>query len=112
LIKTFQLVPRGLVFRLFADQDFHAPGEPALQTRGLADGTLLFEKDDVVRQKVLPVYTGMLVNRGRYFAAVNQHPYAIEAYRQALKLDPNLEVARQELDKSLKKTKAIDTKPN
>ncbi|MEN3368986.1 MAG: hypothetical protein V7609_1129 [Verrucomicrobiota bacterium] len=109
LIKKYQLVPRGLVFRLFEDQDYHAPGEPFLRTRGLADGTLSFEKDDVVRLKVLPVYTGMLVNRGRYLAAANQPAYAIEAYRQALKLDPDLEVARQELDKSLDKMRDAET---
>ena len=50
-----------------------------LQTRGLADGTLRFEKDDVVNLKILPVYTTMLINRGRYLAAFNQHERAIAA---------------------------------
>jgi tetratricopeptide (TPR) repeat protein len=109
LTKNYQLVPRGLVFRLFGDRDFHAPGEPFLQTRGLADGTLSFENDDVVRLKVLPVYTGMLVNRGRYLAAANLHRDAIDAYRQALKLDPDLAVAQQELAKSLKAVQAAET---
>lgn len=109
LIKTFQLVPRGLVFQLFADQEFHAPGEPFLQTRGLADGSLSFEKDDVVRLKVLPVYARMLFNRGRYLAAANQHNYAIDAYRQALKLDPDFEAARLELGKSLEKVREAET---
>jgi tetratricopeptide (TPR) repeat protein len=109
LIKTFQLVPRGLVFQLFADQDFHAPGQPGLQTRGLKDGTLSFEKDDVVKLKVLPVYTRMLFNRGRYLAAANQHSYAIDAYRQALKLDPDFETARLELGKSLEKVREAET---
>jgi tetratricopeptide (TPR) repeat protein len=109
LIKKYQLVPRGLVFQLFADQDFHAPGEPFLQTRGLADGTLSFEKDDVVRLKVLPVYTGMLVNRGRYLAAANQHDSAVDAFRQALKLDPELDLARRELAKSLDKMREGET---
>jgi tetratricopeptide (TPR) repeat protein len=109
LIKMYQLVPRGLVFRLFADQDFHAPGEPFLQTRGLADGTLSFEKDDVVRLKVFRVYTGMLVNRGRYLAAANQHGAAVDAFRQALKLDPDLDLARLELGKSLDKMREAET---
>lgn len=108
LVKKYQLVPTGLIFRVYADQDFHAPGELFLKTRGLADGTLSFEKDDVVRLKVLPVYTTMLFNRGRYLAAANQHGYAIDAFRQALKLDPDLEMARRELGKSLDKMREAE----
>ncbi|MEY2482582.1 MAG: hypothetical protein QOK24_1110 [Verrucomicrobiota bacterium] len=109
LTEKYQLVPTGLVFRLFADQGLHLPGELSLQTRGLADGTLLFEKDDVVRLKVLPVYAGMLGNRGRYLAAANKHRDAVDAFRQALKLDPNLDVARRELAKSLDKIREAET---
>ncbi|PZR72991.1 MAG: hypothetical protein DLM73_11840 [Chthoniobacterales bacterium] len=111
LTRSYQLVPRGLAFRIFADQNFHAPSAPPLQTRGLTDGTLFFEKDDVFKLKVLPVYIGMLVNRGRYLAAASQHEYAIAAFRQALSLDPNLETARQELAKSLSRMRETGTAP-
>ena len=66
--QTYQLVPQGLVFKLAGDPTFHDSRDVQLQTRGLADGTLRFEKDDVVSLKVLPVYTSMLQNRGRYLA--------------------------------------------
>jgi hypothetical protein len=95
LTQTYQLVPEGLVFNLATDQSFHDSPDPHLQTRGLADGTVRFEKDDVINLKVLPVYTSMLINRGRYLALFNQHERAIVAFRQALALDPSLAAARE-----------------
>ena len=67
---------------------FHDSPDPHLETRGLADGTVRFEKDDVVNLKVLPTYTSMLVNRGRYLASFNQHERAAAAFTRALALDP------------------------
>ena len=49
LNQNFQAVPRGLVFQLLRDRDFHDPGELHLQTRGLIDGTHRFDPDDVVK---------------------------------------------------------------
>ncbi|MFN2540845.1 MAG: DUF2723 domain-containing protein [Chthoniobacterales bacterium] len=100
LNRNYQAVPRGLVFDLFRDPDFHDPGRLLLQTRGLADGTIRFERHDVVNQKVLPVYTMMLVNRGRYLAHFNQNDRAVEAFSQALALDPNLDLALQGMRES------------
>jgi len=111
LISKYQLVPRGLVFRLFGDQTFHAPGEPALQTRGLADGTLRFENDDVVMLKIRPVYTKMLTSRGRYLAAAGQHDYAVTAFRQALLLDPAYAIAREGLSQSESKLRQASPPP-
>jgi hypothetical protein len=100
ITQNFQLVPQGLVFYLARDKSFHDLPDAHLQTRGLADGTLQFEKDDVVNLKVLPVYTTMLINRGRYLAAFNQHERAIALFRQALALDPGLAAAQQGLAES------------
>jgi hypothetical protein len=100
LTQNYQLVPHGLVFNLAGDQSFHDSRDLRLQTRGLADGTLRFEKDDVLNLKVLPVYTSMLINRGRYLAVFNQHDRAIAAFGQALALDPGLTAARQGLAES------------
>ena len=46
--QTYQLIPEGLVFYLASDQSFHDSPDPHLETRGLADGTVRFEKDDVI----------------------------------------------------------------
>ncbi len=94
LASAYQLVPQGLVFRLFPDRDFHEPGAVDVETRGLADGTLRFEADDVVRLKVFPVYVSMLYNRGRYLELHGRHAAAVAAYGQALALDPSFAPAQ------------------
>ena len=98
--QTYRLVPEGLVFYLGSDQSFHDSPDPHLETRGLADRTVRFEKDDVVNLKVLPTYTSMLVNRGRYLASFNQHERAAAAFARALALDPRLQVARDGFSES------------
>ena len=103
LTQNYQLVPQGLVFNLAGDQSFHDSPDLRLQTRGLTDGTVRFEKDDVINLKILPVFTSMLINRGRYLASFNQHERAIEAFRQALALDPGLAAAQQGLAESTAK---------
>src|SRR5207248_2420784 len=81
-----------LIFQLEEDRTFHDPGPLHLETRGLGDGTLKFEPDDVVTLKVFPAYKTMLVNRARYFSYFNQRERAIEAFTSALALDPKLEL--------------------
>jgi hypothetical protein len=103
ITQNYQLVPQGLVFNLTSDQTLHDSPDVRLQTRGLADGSLRFDKDDVVNLKVLPVYTTMLVNRGRYLAAFNQQERAAALFRQALALDPGLTAAQQGLAESTAK---------
>jgi len=103
ITQSYQLVPQGLVFNLATDQSFHDSPDPHLWTRGLADGTVRLADDDVVKLKVLPAYTSMLVNRGRYMALFNQHERAIPAFKEALALDPNLAAAQKGLAESTAK---------
>ena len=103
LTQKYQLVPQGLVFNLASDRSFHDLPDLHLQTRGLADGTVRFEKDDPVNLKVLPSYTTMLVNRGRYLEASKQHERAITAFREALALDPSVAAAQEGLAQSTAK---------
>jgi len=98
--QTYQLVPQGLVFNLTTDQSFHDSPESHLQMRGLADGTVRFEKDDVISGKILAAYTRMLINRGKYLVLYNQHERAILAFKEALALDPNLAEAWKGLAES------------
>ncbi len=101
--QNYQLVPQGLIFNLARDPSFHDSPDAHLQTRGLTDGTVRFESDDVINIKILPVYTSMLINRGRYLALFNQHERAIVAFKEALALDPSLAAAREGLAESTAK---------
>jgi hypothetical protein len=103
LNQKYQLVPQGLVFNLSEDRNFRDLPDVPLQTRGLADGMLRFEKDDVVKIKILPAYTRMLTNRGRYLELFNQHDRAATAFREALVIDPGLVPAQQGLADSTAK---------
>jgi tetratricopeptide (TPR) repeat protein len=105
LSQKYQLVPQGLVFNLADSQGFHDSPDVHLQTRGLAGGTLRFAKGDPVNVKVIPVYTNMLINRGRYLALFGQHERAMAAFEQALALNPDLALARQGLAESAAKTR-------
>ena len=100
LVSTYQLVPQGLVFQVMSERDFNQPSDAQIQTRGLADGTIKFGDDDVVTLKVFPVYVNMFYNRGRYLAVNGKHEQAIEAYKQALALNPRFAVAQQALNES------------
>jgi tetratricopeptide (TPR) repeat protein len=105
LNQKYQLVPQGLVFNLADDRGFHDTPDVKLQIRGLADGTQRFEKGDPVNVKVLPVYTNMLINRGRYLASFGQHERAVSAFEQALTLNPASALARQGLSESASKVR-------
>jgi tetratricopeptide (TPR) repeat protein len=103
ITQNYQLVPEGLVFNLTHDRSLHDLPDLHLETRGLADGTMRFEKADVVNVKVLPAYTRMLINRGRYLESFNEHERAVAAFKQALALDPSLSTAKQGLAESAAK---------
>src|SRR3984893_9442500 len=105
LSQKYQLVPQGLVFNLADGRGFHDSPDVHLQIRGLADGRLRFDKGDPVNVKVIPVYTNMLINRGRYLALFGQHERAIAAFEQALALKPDLALARQGLAESAAKAR-------
>jgi tetratricopeptide (TPR) repeat protein len=100
LISTHQLVPQGLVFQVTNDREFKQPTDLHMNTRGLADGTIKFGNDDVVTLKVFPVYVNMFYNRGRYLAVNGRHDQAIEAFKQALALNPGFALAQQALNES------------
>lgn len=96
-LAGYNRVPQGLVFQVTRQRGFIPPANPQLRMRGLFDGTIAFEPDDVVRLKVAPVYLNMLVNRGRYLAANGFGDQADALFRQALALDPSFTAASASL---------------
>lgn len=89
LNEKYKFIPQGLVFRIAKEALIPESQKSQINTRGLADGSLRFEEDDVVKKKVFPVYVSMFINNGRYWAMQSQHETAIEWFKEALVLDPN-----------------------
>ena len=102
LTKSYQLFPQGLIFQATEQRGFVEPSRRRLVTRGLTDGTIKFEDSDVVKLKVLPVYVTMFYNLGRYFAAGGKHQQAIDAFKQAIELQPGFSAAQQGITESLR----------
>lgn len=109
LTSAYQPVPRGLVFQLMRDRTASEPVEIELVTRGLNDGTLKFEKNDVINLKVLPVYVNMSLNHGIYLAAIGRREQAIGYFRQALALDPENSQARRLITENRNKLQQTDS---
>jgi hypothetical protein len=93
------LVPRGLVFELAKKRPEQAPPAVPLETRGLFDGSLRFEPDDVVSLKVKPVYLWMIAARGAWLAVAGDRAGAAAVFEEALALDPSFDPARAALDR-------------
>lgn len=100
LLEKYKIIPQGLIFRVSQEAVLDNYIKPQLNTRGLVDGTLKFEDDDVVKKKVLPVYVSMFINNGRYWTLQNQHETAIDWYKEALALEPNNQAAKNFLSAS------------
>ena len=94
------LVPRGLVFELTRTRPARLPDAVPLRMRGLFDGSIRFEPDDVVAVKVRPVYLAMIASRGAYLEAAGDHRAAAEAFAQALALEPTFIPARDALERN------------
>jgi len=93
------LVPRGLVFELARKRPDQMPAAVPLEMRGLFDGSLRFEPDDVVSVKVKPVYLGMIGARGAYLAVMGDRAGAQAELERTLALDPGFAPARAALDR-------------
>jgi hypothetical protein len=83
LAQHFSFVPQGLVLQLFRDSRFHQPASPPLRLRGLTDGAVRLERDDVVREEVLRPVLRMLTLRGLYFEAFDRPEQARKAFQEA-----------------------------
>ncbi|MEW6129684.1 MAG: DUF2723 domain-containing protein [Acidobacteriota bacterium] len=94
LNEKYKLIPQGLLFRVNQELTLPEKALSQLQTRGLNDGSLKFENDDVVKKKVFPVYVAMFINNSRYWAFQNRHDQAIEWLKKALELEPDNQFAK------------------
>jgi len=98
LQQKYELVPQGIVFRLVekgSAAGLIAP--PEIKIRGLGDGTLKFEDDDVAKRVLIPAYLTMLTNTGIYLGTKGEHGRAGSYFQQALAIDPTFDAAKKGL---------------
>jgi hypothetical protein len=95
--EKWDIVPRGLLIELVPGPKLGAKVTFApLQTRGVADGTIEYEADDVVPTEIVPAYRTIMLITGRYLALQKKFDDALLAYGAALKLDPaNASIERE-----------------
>ena len=91
------MVPRGVLIELVRGPKLGAEVKfTPLQMRGVADGTIEYEDDDVVPTEIVPAYRTILVITGRYLALQKKFDEALLAYHAALSLDPaNASIERE-----------------
>jgi hypothetical protein len=97
LLERYDVIPQGLVFRLLEKGSSAVITPPDTTIRGLNDGTMKYENDDVVMRSVIPAYTRMLTNTGLYLVSKDKEDAAAVKFRQALSLDPTFELAKSGL---------------
>ena len=97
IAEKWDVAPRGVLIevvpgpKLGSDVKF-----TQLQMRGVADGTIEYEDDDVVPTEIVPAYRTILVITGRYLALQKKFDEALRAYHAALDLDPaNASIERE-----------------
>lgn len=100
LIENYQITPQGLVFLVSEKSAPIKFAEPQIVTRGINDGTLKFDTDDVVKKKIIPVYLNMAMSSGLFFASQGSQEKAILYFKQALAIDPTFEPAKKALAES------------
>jgi hypothetical protein len=99
IMSAWSLVPNGLVLELTDRPPEGNPPEPPSGERLLASRRA-FESDDVVEMKVVPVYAGMHMLRGRYQASRGRHDEAIRSYERALRIRPGFAPALAAIEES------------
>jgi Protein O-mannosyl-transferase TMEM260-like len=83
LSRRYNFVPQGLVLQLYGDRGFHDPAAPPLRLRGVTDRSVRLERDDVVREQVLPAMLRMLTLRAGYLQFFGRPERARAAFAEA-----------------------------
>lgn len=83
LARRYTFAPQGPVLRLFPDSRFHEPPMVPVRLRGVTDGGVRLERDDVVREKVLPAILRMLTLRALYLGYYGRRDAARKALAEA-----------------------------
>ena len=96
LAERWDIVPRGLLIELLPGHAFRDVHFTKLEMRGVADGSIAYDQDDVVPLEIVPAYRAIFVMTGRYLAILKKYDEAFRAYKAAFQIDPtNASVERE-----------------
>lgn len=91
------IVPRGIVMEVMAGHSIREVRPVPIVTRGLIDGTVRYDDDEVVPNELIPTYAAAFLTRGRYLAVTRHLKEALADYQQAAAFDPENHMLEQEL---------------
>jgi hypothetical protein len=86
--EKWDFVPRGLLIELVPGHAFRDVHFTKLETRGVDDDSIAYDRDDVVPTEIVPGYRAIYLMTGRYLALLKKFPEALLAYQAAMKMDP------------------------
>jgi hypothetical protein len=86
--EKWDFVPRGLLIELLPGHAFRDVHFTKLETRGVDDDSIAYDRDDVVPTEIVPGYRAIYLMTGRYLAVLKKFPEALLAYQAAMKMDP------------------------
>jgi hypothetical protein len=95
--ERWDIVPRGLLIELVPGHAFRDVHFSKLETRGVADGSISYDQDDVVPLEIVPAYRAIYVMTGRYLAVLKKYDEALLAYKAASEIDPSNSSVEREL---------------
>ena len=95
--ERFDIVPRGLLIELVPGHALRDVRFTRLEMRGVADGSIAYDADDVVPLEIAPAYRAIYLMTGRYLAITKKFDEALLAYRIASELDPTNSSIEQEM---------------
>ncbi len=89
LMQEFDIVPQGVVAQYVRKDAPHLMRPLHLVTRGVGDGTITYDSDDVIATEILPIYKNAYAMRARYLAIQKDYAAAVAEYDKAIALDPD-----------------------
>jgi hypothetical protein len=95
--EKWDIVPRGLLIELVPGHAFRDVHFVKLETRGVADGSISYDQDDIVPLEIMPAYRAIYVMTGRYLAILKKYDEALLAYKAAVQMDPKNDSVEREM---------------
>jgi hypothetical protein len=96
LAAAYDVVPRGVALELKPGRQPRDITLTPLELRGVYDGTVRYEPDDVELTEVLPAYRNVVLIRARSLALTRKFDAAVAEYETARTLDPeNQQIVRE-----------------